>query len=282
MSTNQPYYFFNNKIVQKSQVLIGVDDIGFLRSYAVFDYLKTYFSEPFHLTDHINRFYNSAHLIGVDIPLKPTEIKEIIYELIKINLFPESSLRIIVTGGSSPDGKLPGKPNLIIGCEPRNEIPKIYYATGVKIKSIKDYREAPEIKTVNYTMAIKYLKDFQPKGFFEVLYVNNNLITECTSSNIFFIKGKKLLTPKFEILFGITRKIVLTLAKEHFDVEERDIYFHEISDFDESFITSTDKEVLPVISIDNQEFNKGQVGNHTKFIMRLFQDYVESKIWFER
>lgn len=277
----QTIYFLNNNFIEKERAFISVNDIGLLRAYAVFDYLKTYFGKPFHISDHINRLFNSAKFIGLKIPKSRIEIKDIVNELIKINKFPESSVRIIVTGGQSPDGKKGGEPNLIITCEPRNEIDKSFYLTGVKLKTVQDYREAPIAKTINYTMAIKYLNEFVPQGFFEVLYVHNSKITECTSSNIFFIKGKKLITPKDEMLPGITRQVVINQSSKYFDIEERNIYLHEIYDFDEAFITSTDKEVLPVIAIDNHSFNKGIVGDKTKQVMKFFKDYVESKIWFE-
>lgn len=277
----QPIYFVKDKFIEKSKALISVNDLGLLRAYAVFDYLKTYFGMPFHLSDHIRRLFNSAEYIGLKIPYTDEGIKSIIKELIKINRFKEASIRIIVTGGDSPDGKKKGEPNLIITCEPRNEIDKELYNSGVKIKSVKDYRETPIAKTINYTMAIKYLNEFYPQGYFEVLYVHNSKITECTSSNIFFIKGRKLITPKDELLPGITRQVVIHQASKNFDIEERDIFFHEIYDFDECFITSTDKEVLPVVSIDTHVFRNGKVGEKTKQVMRLFLDYVESGSWIE-
>lgn len=277
----QTIYFLKNDFVEKDKAVISVNDIGLLRAYAVFDYLKTYFGKPFHLRDHINRLFKSADFIGLNIPKSKSEIREIVIELIHINRFPESSIRIIVTGGESSDGKKKGEPNLIITCEPRNEIDRSFYEKGVKIKTVQDYREAPVAKTINYTMAIKYLNDFIPKGFFEILYVHNSKITECTSSNIFFIKNRKLITPKDEILPGITRQIVINQSSKFFDIEEKNIFLHEIYDFDEAFITSTDKEILPVISIDNHMFNKGIVGSQTKQVMKIFKDYVDSKIWFE-
>lgn len=277
----QTVYFVQNNFIEKERALISVNDIGLLRAYAVFDYLKTYFGKPFHLRDHVNRLFKSADFIGLKIPKTKVEIIEVVNELVKINKFPESSIRIIVTGGESSDGKKRGESTLIITCEPRNEIEKSYYVYGVKVKTVHDYREAPLAKTVNYTMAIKYLSEYIPQGYFEVLYVHNSKITECTSSNIFFIKGKKIITPKDEVLPGITRSIVINEASKYFDVDERNIYFHEIYDFDEAFITSTDKEVLPVIAIDNHYYNKGMIGERTKQVMKIFNDYVISKKWFE-
>lgn len=278
---NRIIYFVKDRFVEKEKAHISVNDLGLLRSYAVFDYLKTYFGAPFHLRDHIDRLFSSANYIGLKIPRTKEDIEIIVKELIKTNDFKEASIRILVTGGESPDGKKKGEPTLIITCEPRNEIDKQLYKIGVRVKSVHDYREIPSVKTVNYTMAIKYLYDYSPQGYFEVLYVYNHKVSECTSSNIFFIKNKKLITPKEELLPGITRSIVIQQASKFFDIDERDVFYHEIYDFDECFITSTDKEVLPVVSIDNHIFNKGVVGEKTKVIMKIFQTYVESGVWIE-
>lgn len=156
-----------------------------------------------------------------------------------------------------------------------------FYEKGVKIKTVEDLRETPPIKTINYTMAVKYLTEFYPLGYFEVLYISKNKITKCTSSNIFFIKNKSLITPKENILEGITRKIIINICSPMFDIIQRDINLTELNDFEEAFITSTDKEVLLVISIDNFVFNKEKVGEKTKSILKEFQKYIDSRTWID-
>lgn len=279
---NIPIYFVRDSFVERKDAVISVDDIGFLRGYAVFDYLKTYFKQPFHLGDHLLRLKRSADEILLHLPYTISEIKDIILELIKLNNFDESSIRIIVTGGVGLDSKTPGSSNIIIGCEPRHRIDSNLYSTGIKVKTVNDMRCLPYAKTTNYVLAVKYLNEFSPKGYFEVLYTYGNKVFECTSSNIFMIKGNKLITPKEGVLYGITRKILLNICETHFDIEEREVDLYELITADEVFITSTDKEVLPVVMLDDKVISLGRTGEKTKSIYKLFLEYVESKKWVER
>jgi len=281
-SVNRPIYFINNNFVEKKNAFIHVNDIGLLRGFAVFDYLKTYFGIPFHLSDHIERLYNSAKLIGLEINRSKNKINNIVKELVKKNNFPESSIRIVVTGGIGINSKSLGEPTLIITCDPRNEIDNSLYSTGIKIRSVQDVRDIPTAKTINYTHAIKYLNEFTPKGFCEVLYIANDLVLECTSSNIFFIKDNRLVTPKENLLSGITRNLILSICKNDFSIEERNVSFTELLQADEVFITSTDKEILPVICIDDVKIGDRNVGDSAKSIMSAFQEYVNSKIWIDK
>jgi branched-chain amino acid aminotransferase len=278
---DRPIYFINNGFIEKKNAFIHVNDIGLLRGFAVFDYLKTYFGKPFHLAEHIERLFQSAELIGLKIKRTKDEISNITDELITKNNFAEASIRIVVTGGVGINSRAQGEPTLIISCDPRNEIDKTLYTTGVKIKSVQDTRDIPHAKTINYTHAIKYLNEFTPLGFFEILYVSNGLALECTSSNIFMLKRNRLITPKGDLLSGVTRNLIINICSTEFRIEERDVTFAEVLTADEVFITSTDKEVLPVVTIDNKNIGNGKVGTNTQFIMKKFKSYVDSKIWMQ-
>jgi branched-chain amino acid aminotransferase len=274
-------YFVKDNYIDKDHAFIHVNDIGLLRGYAVFDYLKTYFGKPFHLSDHLARLQQSADLIGLDIPYKKNEIEDICYELLKKNNFPESNIRIVVTGGVGKDSKTKGEPVLFVTCEPRAEIDPVLYNYGAKIKTVEGGRQLSLSKTCNYIIAIHYLDEFKEKGFTEVLYVHEGIVSECTSSNIFIIKGKKLVTPHSGILYGITRKVLMRICTSFMELEERTISLEEALKADEVFISSTEKEVMPVTMIDDQVIAEGAVGDMTKKIREEFHKYVDSKIWME-
>lgn len=277
----KPIYFVQDKFIEKKNAYIHVNDIGLTRGYSVFDYLKTYFGKPFHLSDHIDRLFFSARSIGLQIPYTKDEISQIVKELIKVNEFDESSIRLLVTGGVGIDSKSPGEPNLIIACEPRNEIDKEFYNTGIKLKTVQGMRESPLAKTSNYILAVKYLNEFYPKGFFEILYIHNDSILECTSSNIFIIRKNRLITPKEDLLLGVTRRVILQICEPFYEIEEREIKLSEALSADEVFITSTDKEVLPVVMIDGKKIGDGTVGVNAKKIFKLFKSYIDSRVWME-
>ncbi|MDA2921160.1 aminotransferase class IV, partial [Desulfobacterota bacterium AH_259_B03_O07] len=109
-----------------------------------------------------------------------------------------------------------------------------------------------------------------------ILYYYQNRVTECPRDNFFIFVGDTLITPKDDILHGITRKNILRLSREHFSVEERQLSLQELSSADEAFITSTSKGVIPIVQIDDHEIGSGSVGERTKTIMRLFRDYAEN------
>ena len=112
------------------------------------------------------------------------------------------------------------------------------------------------------------------KGVDDILYYSTNGITECPRSSFFIIQGNTLITAKADILFGISRKIVLNLTKTKFNIEERQIDLDELSLADEAFCTSTRKKVMPVVKIDNFMIGNGVVGKKTKEIMKLFDAHT--------
>jgi branched-chain amino acid aminotransferase len=275
-------YYVGGNYVDKENAFIHVNDIGLLRGYAVFDYLKTYFGEPFRITDHLVRLQNSAKQIGLKLPQSIEEIKKICFEILRKNDFPESNIRIVVTGGIGADSKTKGKSVLIVTCEPRVVMDPAYYTDGIKLKTVEDSRQISLSKTCNYIRAINYLDEYRKEGFSEVLYVLENEVLECTSSNIFMFKGNKLITPEAGILMGITRKVILELTGGLFDIEERHIKLNELLNADEVLISSTEREVMPVIMIDERLIKAGSVGENTKKLRKKFEEYVKSRKWVEQ
>jgi branched-chain amino acid aminotransferase len=274
-------YFVKDIFVKKEFAYINVNDIGLLRGFAVFDYLKTYFGKPFRLDDHLERLQNSAKFIGLRIPKSMDEIKKICYELLEKNNFPESNIRIVVTGGIGADSKTKGEPVLIITCEPRIKLDEKFYTEGIKIKTVEGKREISFSKTCNYISAIEYIDEYKKEGFNEFLYVKDGKIYECTSSNIFIFRNGKLITPSEEVLYGITRKVIFEVAKPIFDIEEREVMLEEVLGADEVFISSTEREIMPVIGIDDKTIGNGEVGRNTKKIIGAFKKYVNSGVWAE-
>jgi branched-chain amino acid aminotransferase len=135
----------------------------------------------------------------------------------------------------------------------------------------------PGAKSTNYITAIYALQMAKKKGGVEALYVDSHdRILECTTSNFFFFKAGKLVTSDQDILPGVTRDVILKLAADHFEIETRDIDRSELNEMDEAFITASNKEVAPVVMINDLQIGGGQVGENTKKIMQLFRDYTKA------
>jgi branched-chain amino acid aminotransferase len=132
------------------------------------------------------------------------------------------------------------------------------------------------MKTTNYIQAVLLQKRKHDEHLAEVLYVSGGCVLECTGSNIFVIKNGVIVTPSRDILFGITRKLVIELAKKEFEVEERDVSVGELFGADEVFITGSFKELLPIVSIDGKRIGDGKPGPVTKRIIELFRGFTRT------
>jgi len=275
-------FYINGKFLDEEEAKISVYDLGFLRGYAVFDFLRTYNQKPFYLDDHLKRFLNSAKLINLKHNYNLNFLRKIILQTLSKNIqkksLSEYNIRIILTGGNSKDFITPSKPNLIVMMAPLKKLDEKLYQKGGKLITKISERILPQAKTIVYTEAVKFRQEINNKGIVEVLLLDKNKkILECTTSNFFAVIDGKIITPSTEkILPGITRKIVINLAKKlKIPVIERDIRFDEIKKFDEAFITATTKEILPIIQIDNFRISN-QPGLITKTLMDKFKNLTKN------
>jgi branched-chain amino acid aminotransferase len=268
-------FYINGKFLDERKAKISVYDLGLLRGYAVFDFLRTYNQKPFYLDDHLKRLLNSAKLIGLKHNYNLKFLRKITLQTLKKNIKKglEYNIRIILTGGNSKDFITPSKPNLIVMITPLKKLDEKLYQKGGKLITKISEGILPQAKTIIYTSAVKFIQEAKKKGAIEVLLLDKNKkILECTTSNFFAVIDGKIITPSTEkILSGITRKIVIYLAKKlKISVIERDINFNEIKKFDEAFITASNKEILPIIQIDNFKISS-QPGPITKTLINEFK-----------
>ena len=273
------YIYLNGKIIPSSKALVSIYDIGFLRGYGVFDYLRTYNGKPFLLIEHLKRFRSSAKELSLQVPVNNAGIEKIIQNLLNKNKFKESSLRLVLTGGELVGGLNynPKKPTFAILVESYHKQPESIFEKGVKLVTYDHQRFLPEAKTVNYITAVLLQQWREKNNAFEILYTNNGKILEPSTSNFFAFIGDTLVTPKNDILIGTTRNLVLKLAKSKFKIEERDLAIKEVSKFTEAFITGTNKEILPVVQINKKMIKKGKVGLNTKYLLELYRKYTEKQ-----
>ncbi|MEM0476587.1 MAG: aminotransferase class IV [Candidatus Aenigmatarchaeota archaeon] len=273
-------FYINGKFVKEDEAKISVFDLGLTRAYAVFDFLRTYNGEPFYLDDHLKRFLNSAKLIGLKHNYNLKTLKNLVLKTLKLNKhLKEANIRIYLTGGEAKDFITPTKASLIILITPIKKLDEKLYKHGGKLITKISERIIPQAKTIVYTEGVKFLQEAKRKGGIEVLLLDKNRrILECTTSNFFAVINKKLITPKSgKILEGVTRMVVIKLAKKlKIPVIERDIFYKEIKNFDEAFITATNKEILPIVKIDKIKIGKGKVGPLTKILMNEFKKLTEN------
>lgn len=268
-------YYIDGEFMEDGKATVSVKDIVVLRGFGVFDFLITYNKRPFKLKEHVARLENSARNIGLSIHLTNSEICSIVEETISRNTHhDESNVRIVYTGGISSDGVTPeGNGKLMVMVTPKHVLPEWWYTNGAKIITADIERFLPDAKSTSYLSAVYALQLANKADAIETLYVDRNQrVLEGTTSNFFFFKGDKLITAGEGILPGITRSVILKLVQGRFEVEIRDIDRSELTQMSEAFITASNKEVVPVIQVDDVIVGGGKPGERTKEIMRLFRE----------
>lgn len=281
MSKNNLICYLNGSIVSEKLASINIYDLGFLRGHAVFDFLRTYNRKPFLLNEHINRFQNSAKLMNIEYPISHEETAKIISKIVEVNNITESTIRCVLTGGISENGMWQThKPTFLIVTKELKPVPAETYK-GVKLITDRYCRHNPEAKTVDYSNLVKKQKRIEKEKAFSLLYLNNSCVLEVAISNFFIIKNGIVITPKENILKGITRNLLINLISSGYKVEEREILTEELECIDEAFITGTTQGVVPVINIDGRIVGNGNVGIKTKEIMNIFSKFVESFVKLE-
>ncbi len=269
-------YILNNKLVDQDRAMVHVSDLALLRGYGIFDFFRLVGLKPLFFDEHLNRFYNSAKSLQLECPLERDALHDLILEMIKSNKIHDSGVRIVLTGGESPNGYYPGRPTLIVINEPINPAPQSHFTEGVKLISHQYLRDIPEVKTLNYLMGIYRLPEVQARGALDLLFHWNGKISELTRSNFFIVdQDGKVITPGRGVLMGINRRHVLALAREEFEVEERDIFMNELPMAAEAFMTGTTKKVTPVVQVDDIEIGDGRPGPVTQRLQAMYDEYIE-------
>jgi len=272
-ATNMAIVYVDGKFLPWEEAVIPVDDLAVLRGYAVCDFMRTFEGRPFFLDDHIRRLFLSAEKINISLPWDVDKIKAVVHKVLEKNPgMGEVNIRIVVTGGSSPDFFTPtGKPRLIVLVSPVPALPDWWYIKGIKTITHCEERSNPEAKVTDYTPAARAMKKAKAAGAVEALYISSgNLALEATTSNLFAVIQDTLVTPDQGVLKGITRKAVLGLARAVMPVKERPLPLDELYTANEVFITGTNKGVVPVVQIDSTVIGSGSPGPWTgKLILAL-------------
>jgi branched-chain amino acid aminotransferase len=277
MTKKKVHCYLNGKIVLHNDAKVSIDDVGFLRGYGVFDYLRTYNGRPFLLDDHLERLINSANELNIKVGLSKRQIEKVLMQLLKKNKFQESAIKIVVTGGLSEDGIFPsGTSTMVVIAKPISTDPKTI-KRGVKIITQEHKRELPEAKTLNYIKLLTKRDEIKKKNAFTLLFTKDRRVLEGATSNIFASDGKSLFTPKNDVLKGITRGLVIKLAKRHkIKIVEKEIYLNKLLKYPEIFLTTTSHGIIPVVKIDNRKIGNGKPGKLTNKLISIYNNFTSN------
>jgi len=263
------YVFINDRYIEAAQASLFITDLAIQRGYGIFDFCKTIGNKPVFLANHLERFFYSASKMHLDPGYNATELEDILITLIHKNDMGDSGIKITLTGGYSPDGYMIGKPNLVITQQPL-ELKLSMDQKGISLVTYPHQRQLPEIKTLDYLMAIWLQPFIKEHHADDVLYHHNGLVNECPRANFFIVtKDEEIITAKNNILKGVIRKNVLKLEHPEFMISQRDFTLADLRNAKEAFITSTTKHIMPVVSIDGNPISGGMPGVITEQLSNL-------------
>ena len=280
--------YINGKIYDKADAKISVYDHGLLYGDGVFEGIRVYEGKVFRLAEHVERLYDSARSIRLEIPMTREQMAHAVNDTVTANTKRNGYIRLLVTRGAGYLGLDPRKatnPQIIIIVDDITLYPPELYENGMEIATVSTIRNHPNalnprIKSLNYLNNILAQIEAVQAGCFEALMLNHKgEVAECTGDNIFIVKRGVLKTPPPDagILEGVTRGAVLELARAaKIPVQENALTRHDVYTADECFLTGTAAEVVPVVKCDGRALGTGRPGPITRQLRERFHQLVRS------
>jgi len=280
--------YIDGEFVPVSQAKISVFDHGFLYGDGVFEGIRAYNGKVFKLKEHIDRLYDCAKVIDLQIPVSKEEFAEIILETLRRNKLKNAYIRPIVTRGVGDLGLDPRKckkPTIIVIAIEWGKLYGDLYEKGLKAVTVTVRRNAidslpPNIKSLNYLNNILAKIEANAKGGDEAIFLDHNgYISEGSGDNIFIVKNGEVITPPtINNLRGITRAVAIELIhKLGIPFKEANIGLFDLYSADEIFVTGTAAEIAPVTYIDGRVVGDGKPGKITRLLMEEFHKLTEKE-----
>jgi branched-chain amino acid aminotransferase len=279
--------YLNGKIVPAKDAVVSVFDHGFLYGDGIYETLRVYNGVVFKLSEHLQRFYRSASLIGLTLPFDSDYLKTAIYETLLANGLEDAYIRLTMSRGPGAIGLDPDfcpAPTTVIIAQEFKEYPAAYYKKGISLiiaatrRNLKDAIN-PQIKSLNFLNNILAKIEAKKNNAYEAIMLNaSGKLTEGTISNIFFHKDGVLYTPSIScgILDGVTRGLIIELAgREGLELKEGKFVRKDIYEAEEVFITNTTMEVMPVSRIDDRTYPVGKIA---KLLRKLYRKEVRAYV----
>ncbi|MBS5798431.1 MAG: branched-chain-amino-acid transaminase [Zhenhengia sp.] len=285
---SQRIIYLDGNYVREEEAKISVFDHGVLYGDGVFEGIRVYNGRVFKCEEHINRLYNAAKAIMLEIPMSKEEMTEVLLETCRRNQIKDGYVRLVITRGKGDLGLNP------VSCKVASVFciagsitlyPDEMYIKGMPIITAVQRRNKativdPQIKSLNYLNNILAKIEANRAGVPEALMLNHDgVVAECTGDNIFIVKDNVIYTPPIYIgiLDGITRNTVIELAKElGYEVKESEFTLFNVYSADECFLTGTAAEAIPVTNVDGRIIGNGEAGLVTTRLLEAFKAYANN------
>lgn len=275
--------YINGEYYPKSEAKISVFDHGLLYGDGVFEGIRAYKGVVFKLKEHIDRLYNSAKAIMLNIPLTKEQMINAVLETLRKNNLKDAYIRLIVTRGEGDLGLDPrkcSKPTVIIITDTIRLYSKEARERGIRVMLVWVRRNPVDttphgIKSLNYLNSVLGKIEANIAGFDEAICLDRNgYISEGVGENLFIVKDGKLMTPPSAagLLVGITRNVVIGLAEKlSIPVFEWDLTPLDLFTADEAFLTGTAAEITPIAEVNGRVIGEGKPGPVTLRLIKEFE-----------
>jgi branched-chain amino acid aminotransferase len=276
--------YIDGKFYSEANAKVSVFDHGLLYGDGIFEGIRFYNGRVFRLEEHLERLWNSARSICLNIPMTRQEMTKALLETIRQNHLRDGYVRLVVTRGVGNLGLNPEQcknPSVIIIVATIALYHEDFYRKGLSIVTVATRRSNPAslnpaVKSLNYLNNVMARIEANLSGADEALMLNDaGNVAECTADNVFIIKHGHIFTPPITAgaLRGITRSVVFDIGGEfNIKVIEADFTRHDIFVADECFLTGTAAEIIPVVKADGRLIGNGKPGPITMRIMARFRE----------
>ncbi len=280
--------YIDGEFLDESEAKISVFDHGLLYGDGVFEGIRFYQDRVFRLNEHMDRLWDSAKAIALEVPMSKSELIVATLETIRQNDLHDGYVRLLITRGIGSLGLSPDscrRPSVIIIAATISLYPEELYQKGLTMVTCATRRVAanavnPRIKSLNYLNNILAKIEAQTAGVGEGLMLNEQgYVAECTGDNIFVVKAGWLSTPPLNagLLNGVTRQVVFEIAQTiGVPVGERELTRYDIYTADECFLTGTAAEVIPAVELDRRSIGNGRPGPVTGQFIDAFHQLTRS------
>ena len=281
--------WINGELVDKADAKISVFDHGLLYGDGVFEGIRVYNGRVFKLQAHMERLYESAKAIRLEIQMSKQKLVDAIEKTVQANDVVDGYIRLVVTRGVGTLGLNPfvcEDSVLIIIADNIQLYPEELYEKGMRVVSATTIRNhplslPPQVKSLNYLnnilAKIEALDNNVPEA---IMYNHEGYVAEASGDNVFIVKNGLVLASPVEAgaLGGITRTVVMKLAREeNLEVIEKNLTRFDLYTCDEFFLTGTAAEVIGIVEIDGRVIGDGKPGPITKQLRKKFFKYAHGK-----
>jgi len=274
--------YIDGKYYDEKNAKISVFDHGLLYGDGIFEGIRAYNGRVFRLREHIDRLFDSAKAILLEIPISHAAMMKAVVDTCRKNKLRDGYIRLIVTRGKGTLGLNPNRcktPSIIVIADKIQLYPQELYERGMAIVTVATTRNLsnavnPAIKSLNYLNNILAKIEANNAGVEEAIMLNSEgFVAECTGDNIFILKGGRMMTPPLSAgaLYGITRSVVMDMAREaSIPVSEPNLTRYDLFVADECFLTGTGAELIPVTKIDGRVIGTGKPGPVTRSLVKNY------------